>query len=165
MIVVCDTSPLNYLILVGAEHVLPVVFGTVLAPPAVLLEMRHVKASERVRRWAAAPPAWLEVRAPRSTLFFDHLGPGELEAIALAMEVGADRALIDDRAALAVANQLGVACVGTLAVLDLAAEKGLVDIPAVVSELGKTSFHPSQRLVDRLIQRDEARRRPPEKPT
>ena len=63
MIVVCDTSPLNYLILVGTEGVLPVLFEQVLAPPAVLLEMRHVKAPERVRRWAVVPPAWLEVRA------------------------------------------------------------------------------------------------------
>ncbi len=162
MIVVCDTSPLNYLILVGTEGVLPVLFEQVLAPPAVLLEMRHVKAPERVRRWAVVPPPWLEVRAPRSTVFFDRLGPGELEAIALAIEIGADRALIDDRAALAIANQLGVACLGTLAVLDLAAEKGLVDIPTVVSELGKTSFHASQRLIDRLVQRDESRRKPPE---
>jgi len=64
MIVVCDTSPLNYLILVGAEGVLPVLFETVIAPPAVIREMRHAKAPEQVRRWAAAPPAWLEVRAP-----------------------------------------------------------------------------------------------------
>ena len=164
MIVVCDTSPLNYLILVGAEGVLPVLFEKVLAPPAVLLEMRHAKAPEKVRRWAAAAPAWLEVRRPRFTTPFDRLGPGELEAIALAMEIGADRVLIDDRAALAIANQLGIACLGTLAVLDLAAEKGLVDIRAVVSELGKTKFHASQRLIDRLVQRDEARRLSARKP-
>ena len=164
MIVVCDTSPLNYLILVGADGALPVLFEKVLAPPAVLLEMRHAKAPEQVRRWAAAPPAWLEVRAPQSTMFFERLGPGELEAIALALEIGADRVLIDDRAALAIASQLGVACLGTLAVLDLAAEKGLIDIPTAVSELGKTSFRPSQRLIDRLLQRDEAHRKPSENP-
>jgi hypothetical protein len=54
MIVVSDTSPLNYLILLGAEGVLPLVFGTVLAPPAVLLEMQAPKAPERVRRWVKA---------------------------------------------------------------------------------------------------------------
>ena len=77
---------------------------------------------------ARGPRAWID-------RVFDRLGPGELEAIALAIEIGADRALIDDRAALAIANQLGVACLGTLAVLDLAAEKGL----------GTTSPHGSFR--------------------
>ena len=161
MIVVCDTSPLNYLILVGTEGVLPVLFEQVLAPPAVLLEMRHVKAPNG----SVAGPSFLHPGSrSRASIdrVFDRLGPGELEAIALAIEIGADRALIDDRAALAIANQLGVACLGTLAVLDLAAEKGLVDIPTVVSELGKTSFHASQRLIDRLVQRDESRRKPPE---
>jgi predicted nucleic acid-binding protein len=136
MIVVSDTSPLNYLILLGVEEILPAIFGTVLAPPAVLLEMQHPKASEKVRRWATTPPIWLEVRVPASTLPFEHLGLGESEAIALAMEIRADRVLIDDRAALGIASELGLSCFGTLAVLDLAAEKGLVDLPAVISELG-----------------------------
>ena len=161
MIVVSDTSPLNYLILLGAEEVLPLVFGAVLAPPAVLLEMQHPRAPEKVHRWAITPPVWLEVRTPVSTLPLEHLGLGESEAIALAIEVQADKVLIDDRAALAIANELGLSCLGTLAVLDLAAEKGLVDLPAVVAELVKTSFHAPQRLIDRLIQHDEARRGKP----
>ena len=164
MIVVSDTSPLNYLILVGAEEVLPLVFGTVLAPPAVLLEMQHPKAPEKVRQWAISPPVWLEVRSPASTLRFEHLGLGELEAIALAMEIQANGVLIDDRAALAIASELGLSCLGTLAVLDLAAEKGLVDVRAVISELRKTSFHAAQQLIERLIERDEARKRKSDEP-
>ncbi len=39
MIVVSDTSPLNYLVLIGADHVLPILFGRVVAPPVVLSEM------------------------------------------------------------------------------------------------------------------------------
>ena len=34
MIVVSDTSPLNYLILIGHEDVLPILFGEIVAPPA-----------------------------------------------------------------------------------------------------------------------------------
>ena len=36
MIVVCDMRPLHYLVLVGADHVLPQLFRRVLAPPVVL---------------------------------------------------------------------------------------------------------------------------------
>jgi predicted nucleic acid-binding protein len=63
MIVVSDTSPLNYLILIGADQVLPSLFGQVVAPPEVLVEMQHVKAPAEVSAWARQPPAWLEVRS------------------------------------------------------------------------------------------------------
>jgi hypothetical protein len=39
MIVVADTTPLNYLILIGGENVLPQLFGLVHVPPAVLMVM------------------------------------------------------------------------------------------------------------------------------
>ncbi len=159
MIVISDTSPLNYLILVGAEEVLPRIFERVIAPPAVLLEMQHTEAPEKVRQWAGAPPVWLEVRTAQTITSFDDLGPGESEAIALALEIHADAILIDDRAAVAIASRLGLLSLGTLGVLDLAAEKELVDIPTMVAALAKTSFHMSQQLIEQLVRNDEVRRR------
>ena len=41
MIAVCDMGPLHYLVLIGAEHVLPQMFDRVLTAPAVLTEMSH----------------------------------------------------------------------------------------------------------------------------
>lgn len=41
MNVVSDMGPLHYLILIGAEHVLPCLFDRVLIPPAVLDELNH----------------------------------------------------------------------------------------------------------------------------
>ncbi len=58
MIVVSDTSPLNYLVLIGADQVLPSLFGRVLTPPEVLAEMQHAKAPPQVSAWAQNPPAW-----------------------------------------------------------------------------------------------------------
>jgi len=49
MIVVADTSPMNYLVLVRCDHVLPERFGRVLAPPAVIAELRHPNAPKAVR--------------------------------------------------------------------------------------------------------------------
>jgi predicted nucleic acid-binding protein len=49
MIVVCDVGPLHYLVLIGAEHVLPQLFTRVLTPPVVLVEMsRYVGDRARV---------------------------------------------------------------------------------------------------------------------
>ena len=100
MIVVADTSPLNYLIRLGHPEVLRDLYGRVLVPDAVLIEMRHPEAPPEVRAWASTPPDWLEtiqVRQLDSTLAME-LGDGEREAISLALEVHADVLLIDERA-------------------------------------------------------------------
>ena len=41
MIVVSDTSPLNYLLLIREEGVLQPLFGRVIVPRAVLAELNH----------------------------------------------------------------------------------------------------------------------------
>ncbi len=41
MIIVSDTSPLNYLILINYEDVLPTLFGQIIIPLAVLNELQH----------------------------------------------------------------------------------------------------------------------------
>ena len=43
MIVVADTSPLNYLVLIGQIDVLKHLYGQVLIPPAVLAELTKLK--------------------------------------------------------------------------------------------------------------------------
>jgi predicted nucleic acid-binding protein len=87
MIVVSDTSALNYLVLIGEDHVLPTLFNRVVASPAVLLELKRVKAPIEVKAWAHNSPAWLEVRSPSSLIPDTGLGPGEIEAISLALEL------------------------------------------------------------------------------
>jgi len=90
MIVVADTSPLNYLLLIEEINLLPAIFGHVLLPPAVLHELQHPKASPIVRQWAASLPMWLEVRpvAPAVIPELMALDAGEREAIQLALELG-----------------------------------------------------------------------------
>jgi predicted nucleic acid-binding protein len=47
MIVVADTSPLNYLIRFGHPNVLHKIYGRVLVPRAVLIEMQHPGSADR----------------------------------------------------------------------------------------------------------------------
>jgi predicted nucleic acid-binding protein len=61
-LVVADTGPLNYLVLIGAIDLLPKLFETVLVPQAVCDELCHRVAPAAVRAWTAQPPAWLDVR-------------------------------------------------------------------------------------------------------
>jgi len=62
MIVVSDTSPLNYLILIDYQDVLPILFGQIIISQAVLDELQHTKTPEKIKNWIAAKPAWLDVR-------------------------------------------------------------------------------------------------------
>lgn len=135
MLVVSDTSPLNYLVLIGHEGVLPAVFGNVVTTPGVMRELGHPASPERVRRWALAAPAWLKVRAPRVLASRLKLGPGETEAISLAKELRAAAVLIDERKAAVAASAMGLVVIGTLGVLTVASEKSLLNLSAAVSAL------------------------------
>ncbi len=114
MIVVSDTTPLNYLILVDSVHVLPSLFVRVHAPWAVITELSHSRTPEAVRRWVASPPAWLTVQDPTSTDASLKLGSGETAAIALGQELKADWILIDERKGTREARGRGLRVAGTL---------------------------------------------------
>jgi uncharacterized protein len=134
-----DASPLHYLVLIKAEHVLAQLFSEVVVPPAVLRELSHERAPERVRHWASDPPQWLRVIAPANISLDAKLGDGEAEAIGLALEIRAKTLLIDERDGTSIARRLGVATVGTLGVLILASAKNLLP-------LDQSSLAPPGRL-------------------
>lgn len=157
MIVVSDTSPLNYLILVGCVDVLPVMFRSVIAPSAVIRELKHPRASEAVRSWASAPPGWLTIRRPMSGEPIGRLDSGESEAIALAEEMRGTNAslrlLIDERDGSRVARSRGFLVIGTLAVLEEAAHRRLIHLPATVARLRETSFHVDDAMLSDMLRR------------
>jgi predicted nucleic acid-binding protein len=50
MIVVSDTSPIHYLLLIDRIHLLPDLFGRVVIPPAVARELAHPSAPAEVKQ-------------------------------------------------------------------------------------------------------------------
>ncbi|MGO9449599.1 MAG: hypothetical protein ACLQDV_00945 [Candidatus Binataceae bacterium] len=56
MKVVTDTTPLNYLILIGHIDVLPELFDQLLVPSSVVSELKHPEAPLATRQWIAKPP-------------------------------------------------------------------------------------------------------------
>ena len=61
MMVVADTSPVCYLILIGEIEVLPKLFTQMLLPRAALSELLDNDALLSVRIWANAPPPWISI--------------------------------------------------------------------------------------------------------
>ena len=62
MTVISDTSPLNYLVLIDLQDVLPALFGHVLIPEAVRRELRSPAAPQPVKVFLDAWPSWLDCR-------------------------------------------------------------------------------------------------------
>ncbi len=157
MIVVSNTSPLNYLILLEKDHVLPVLFKSVAAPPAVVAELSRQGAPEPVRAWIQTPPPWFRVESPLAVEASLDLDAGECEAIALAEQLRADRILLDEAKARQIASARGLRVVGTLAVLFEAGQLGLLDFGEALHELRKTTFHLDERIVQALLERSGGR--------
>jgi predicted nucleic acid-binding protein len=157
MIVVADTSPLNYLIRLGRPDVLREIYGRVLVPCAVLTELQHPEAPPEVRAWASAPPAWLEAMEVQKLdpSLAAELGPGEREAISLAIEVRADVLLIDERTGRREAEARHIAVAGTLAVLLQASLRGYLDLPEAMQRLRQCGFRASRPIEAFMLARYE----------
>jgi predicted nucleic acid-binding protein len=158
-LVIADTGPLNYLILIGHIDLLPVLFEKVVLPTIVQSELASRKAPPSVRDWIAA---WVEVReAPLSRAedaLLRGIDAGEKAAIQLAVSLNADLLLMDDRKGVNAAQRKGLCVTGTLGVLDLAAQRGLADFSQAVELLGRTNFRVPRSLLDALLERHKERK-------
>ena len=112
-----------------------------------------------VRAWATCPPAWLEIRAPARIDPNLGLGIGETHAISLARKLHADAVLIDERRALTIARKAGLVVTDTLGVLEIAAERILLDLVSALAALRQTTFRVSDQILGDLLRRDADRRR------
>jgi len=163
MLVVADTSPINYLVLLEHTALLPALYTRVILPPAVVLELRDAEAPTAVRAWIADLPGWCEMRRPASdvdTEALAHLGAGEREAIVLAEELQADFLLIDEKDGRRAALSRALTVTGTLGVLERAAERGLIDLPSTLARLLTTSFRVRDELLQAMLARVAARKSP-----
>lgn len=154
MIVIADTTPLNYLILIDLPGLLSALFERVIIPQAVLHELQAQQAPDKVRDWITHPPSWLSVQQVRQqdgTLA--HLDPGEREVLTLAQELQADLLLLDERLGRQEARTRGFSIAGTLGLLDRAGPLQLIDVPTAVSRLRQTNFRVAPRLLNALLDR------------
>jgi predicted nucleic acid-binding protein len=153
MIVVADTSPINYLILIEEIDILTKIYGRVVIPRAVREELLRPSAPGPVRNWISELPTWLEVRTPTNAPdeSLSALDPGERDAILLAGELSADQLIVDDRLGRREAEKRGILVVGTLGVLREAATLGLLDLRIAVKRLEATSFYIAPEVLARLL--------------
>ena len=156
MIVVADSGPLHYLILLEHIELLRRFYGQVLVPEPVARELSAAGAPDIVREWIAKPPTWVDVRpvTPEAlSMITDDLDLGERAAIALAETMHADLLLIDEAAGRAEARRRHLRVTGTLGVLRSGAEQGLVNVPDLLERLKATSFYLDESLLNAVFDR------------
>jgi hypothetical protein len=159
--VVCNAGPLITLAKISRLHLLRDLFGQITIPQAVYDEV-VLRGSGRVGALEIRDAAWILVRSAGDrlsiTLLREELGLGESEAIVLAQEINASWLLLDDALARRKANRIGIPVVGTLGVLLMAKDTGLISaVRPALDDLGKTDFRASQRVLDEvLLKADES---------
>jgi len=153
VIVVSNSSPLAALAAVNQTRLLQKLYERVLVPEAVWQEVIE----QGVNKPGIAELSranWLERRpVTDKTLVMalqDSLDLGESEAIALALDVGADLLLMDERLGRRAAQRLGLRVTGVLGVLIEAKHKSL--LPAVKPVLDQLRDEVGFRLSEVLYQ-------------
>jgi predicted nucleic acid-binding protein len=156
LIVVADTSPLNYLIQIECVDLLRALYGQVVIPHGVLEELSHVDAPIAVRLWGDHLPDWVDSRVvqPQPDRTLSVLDRGEREAIQLALELNANLLLIDERRGWIEAERRGLSVTGTLGVLLTAGIQELTDPEAAYFRLVReTNFRGSAALGTEFLKR------------
>jgi predicted nucleic acid-binding protein len=147
MIVVADSSPLIVLVNTDLINVLPTLFSRIVIPLSVSQELMSTHRPEKIRDYFSKPIPWLDRRAAQNNQPIPPLHAGETEALNLAAELGADFLLVDERRAYREATARQLNAIGTIRVLELAAQVDLIDLAESFQRLQKTNFWISPALL------------------
>lgn len=144
--VVSNSSPIIALSDLGRLDLLLSLFGDIAVPPAVIEETIS----------AAPLPSWIrEIQLSESIdpqIVIAGLGPGESEAIQLALDTNPPWLILDDRPARRLAASLGIPVIGTLGILLAARRKGLLPtLKPVLNELMQTGFFVAPALYRQVL--------------
>jgi predicted nucleic acid-binding protein len=147
-VIISNTTPINYLVLIDQINVLRHLYAHVMIPQAVFGELQDEGTPGKVKAWVASHPEWLEVRTVSAPLdpMLASLDVGEREAISLAKEIRADALIIDEPDGREAAKRQGLRVIGTLRVLYDAAEAGLCELEQTYDDLQHTTFRAHPQL-------------------
>ncbi|HEY9650848.1 MAG TPA: DUF3368 domain-containing protein [Coleofasciculaceae cyanobacterium] len=156
MIVVSDTSPICYLLLINQIEILQVLYNVITIPQTVADELSASESPSVVKNWMTQPPDWLQIQANTTiqSLELEKLDPGEREAILLAEQLQANLVILDDKAARRIALERGLKIIGLLGILKDAARAGLLDLEITFEQLREVGFWVAPSLLERLLADD-----------
>jgi len=142
-IIVSDTSCLILLDKLGRISLLKSLYGKITVTKIVADEFGKVL------------PDFVEIENPKNKnyqkILQSFLDPGEASAMALALEKEECLLIIDEFKGRREARQLGLNYTGTLGILIVAKEKGLIkSVTEIIKEIGKTDFRIGEILINEV---------------
>jgi len=149
--IVSNTGPLIALASIDQFDLLHELFGTVCIPPAVRSEIIDPRTLD-----AVSGANWMVVCTTKDEiavqLLKEELDAGESEAIILARERNADLLLLDERAARRKAATLELTVIGTLGVLLMAKNRGLIPaLKPLLADLRDAGFYMGEELYAQVL--------------
>ncbi|AGK61254.1 putative nucleic acid-binding protein, contains PIN domain [Archaeoglobus sulfaticallidus PM70-1] len=155
MIVVSNSSPLITLAKIGKLSTLKELFGEIIIPKAVWVEVvekgRGKPGAEEVEK-----AEWIKVIEVKDRLGVEilrsEIETGEAEAIVLAKVLDADLLLMDEKIPRLIAKSLNIKVAGSLAVIYIAKKKGIIkeDFDEIVKILRLKGIRFSDEVVRKL---------------
>ena len=125
-LIISDSGPIFSLAIIDKLHVLDALFDEIYIPKAVWEELTKDKTTE----YYPIIIDFFEDKVKEIAGFNDLtfvMDYGESESVILYKELNANFLLIDDKKARAIAENFEIQCIGTIGILSIAKEKGIVD--------------------------------------
>ncbi len=153
MLLIADTGPIISLLLTEKFGILENLFPNFLIPQAVWEELcKHQEISVYQNELNCLAP---KVRKITCHFPISGIERGETEAILLCHELRADYLLIDDKKAREKAELLDIKCIGTLGLLFLARQKGIIgDLRPLFEELLKKQRYYAKSYLNLFLEKN-----------
>ncbi len=147
--IIGDSSALVSLAVMDRLHLLEEIFDEVYVPQAVYDEVCIDNKPQSIKLKIFLANKVIKVQLDIAKI---GLGQGELEAITLYQNSKADFLLIDDKRAKNFAKLNGINVIGSLGIIILAKEKGLIkSVRDDFKRLSDSSLFISQSLIDKVL--------------
>ncbi|MEA5579229.1 DUF3368 domain-containing protein [Anabaena sp. UHCC 0451] len=155
MIIVSNTSPISNIAAIGQLNLLQKLYGNIIIPPVVYQEIINCGATDpgtlaiQTLNWIKViPVANISLVQSLQTI----LDPGEAEAIALAVELKADRLIIDERKGRNEAMKSGLRVTGLLGILLAAKQQGFIfSLKPILDDLIANGFWIREQLYAEVL--------------
>ena len=143
-IIIADTSCLIILTKIGELDLLEHLFQKVAITPTIAQEYQEEL------------PEWITIQSSNEKSYraiAEIIDEGEASAIALALEIGDCRLILDDIRARKYAKQLDLSVTGTLGIIAQAQKAGIIPSAlTVIDKIQATNFRLSARVVEQVKQ-------------
>ena len=147
-IIISDTSCLIALSNIGLLHIIKDLYGEIIITSEVKAEFNDVL------------PDWIIVTQVKDKVkqanIENRLDKGEASSIVLALEIPNSILIIDELKGRTIAKSFNIEIIGTIGILLLAGNKGLInDVLSVILKLVNSGFRLSDKLLDKIIEKYE----------